>query len=129
MPPSDNKSMPIVSVIIPVYNVKPYLEESLESVINQTYKNLEIIVVDDGSNDGSEKICDEYAPKDDRIKIIHRKNGGLSVARNTGLDNMNGEYIAFLDSDDIYHPAMIQEMLLPLLYNKADCAVCKQRKN
>jgi len=122
---SENTDKPKVSVIIPVYNVKQYLKEALDSVIHQTYKNIEIIIVDDGSNDGSEKICDEYAGNDSRIRVIHEENGGLSVARNTGLDNMSGEYVAFLDSDDIYYPDMIQKMLESLLSHKTDCAVCR----
>ena len=77
---------PLVSVIIPVYNVAPYLEEALESVINQSYNNLEILVIDDGSTDGSEIICEEYVARDKRIRVIHQVNGGLSDARNTGLD-------------------------------------------
>lgn len=90
----------LISVIIPVYNVEDYLCECVDSVINQTYKNLEIILVDDGSTDSSGKICDDYAEKDERISVIHQKNGGLSAARNAGLSKSNGEYIYFLDSDD-----------------------------
>lgn len=112
---------PKVSIIIPVYNVKQYLAKALDSVINQTYKNLEIIVVDDGSNDGSEIICEEYAQQDNRIKLIHRENGGLSAARNTGLDNMTGEYVAFLDSDDVFLPKAIEKSLNALLSNNVDC--------
>lgn len=89
-----------VSVIIPVYNVEPYIKKSVDSVLTQTYKNLEIILVDDGSTDDSGKICDEYAKQDDRIQVIHQKNGGLSAARNAGLKIMTGDLIGFLDSDD-----------------------------
>ena len=121
MIPSDNIYNPKVSIIIPVYNVKQYLAEALDSVINQTYDNLEIIVVDDGSDDGSEIICEEYAQKDNRIKLIHRENGGLSAARNTGLDNMTGEYVAFLDSDDVFLPEAIKKSLNALLSNNVDC--------
>lgn len=95
-----NKSENLISVIIPIYNVESYLRECVESVINQTYKNLEIILVDDGSTDGCAAICDEYKKKDNRVKVIHKKNGGLSSARNTGLDIANGRYISFVDSDD-----------------------------
>ncbi len=91
---------PLVSVIVPVYNVEKYLIECVDSVINQTYKNLEIILVDDGSTDSSENICDEYRKIDKRIKVIHKENGGLSDARNVGLKNSNGEFVYFLDSDD-----------------------------
>lgn len=89
-----------VSVIIPVYNVEKYIANTISSVIKQTYKNIEIILVDDGSSDCSGSICDEWSKKDDRIKVIHKKNGGLSSARNTGLDNVTGEYVIFLDGDD-----------------------------
>ena len=90
----------LISVIIPVYNVESYLRECVESVINQTYENLEIILVDDGSTDSSGEICDEYLDKDSRITVIHQKNGGLSAARNAGLDACEGDYVYFLDSDD-----------------------------
>ena len=131
---SDNTYKPKVSIIIPVYNVKQYLSEALDSVINQTYKNLEIIVVDDGSNDGSEIICEEYAKKDERIKLIHRENGGLSAARNTGLDNVTGEYVAFLDSDDIFLPEAIETALKSLISYDVDCVsfryiLCKIKNN
>lgn len=89
-----------VSVIVPVYNSEEYLPMCIESILNQTYKNLEIILVDDGSKDNSLKVCNEYACRDQRIKVIHQENGGVSVARNTGLDASEGEYITFVDSDD-----------------------------
>lgn len=92
---------PLISIIVPVYNVEKYLNECLESIVNQTYENLEIILVDDGSSDNSGKICDEFALKDSRIKVIHKKNGGLSSARNSGIDIANGEYLSFIDSDDM----------------------------
>ena len=90
----------LISVIVPIYNVEKYLTKCIESIINQTYKNLEIILVDDGSPDKSPIICDEYAKKDNRIKVIHKKNGGLSDARNYGMSLATGEYISFIDSDD-----------------------------
>ena len=90
----------LVSVILPVYNVEKYLIKCLDSVIRQTYQKLEIILVDDGSTDSSGKICDEYANKDGRIKVFHKKNGGLSDARNYGIERSTGEYLAFIDSDD-----------------------------
>lgn len=91
---------PLVSIIVPVYKVEPYLRQCLDSIINQTYTNLEIILVDDGSPDGCPQICDEYAAKDKRIVVIHKENGGLSDARNAGLDICKGEYVFFVDSDD-----------------------------
>ena len=91
---------PLVSIIIPIYKVEPYLRQCLDSIINQTYANLEIILVDDGSPDRCPQICDEYAAKDNRIVVIHKKNGGLSEARNNGLDICKGEFIYFLDGDD-----------------------------
>ena len=91
---------PLISVIVPIYNVEQYLESCIESAVNQTYKNLEIILVDDGSPDNCPKICDYWAERDTRIKVIHKQNGGLSDARNAALDICEGEYIFFLDSDD-----------------------------
>ena len=117
-------SIVLVSVIVPVYNVLPYLRESLDSVINQTYKDLEIIIVDDGSTDGSDAVCEEYA-KDSRVKVIHQKNHGLSAARNVGLDIARGDYIAFLDSDDVYLPDMIQTMVEGIQKSQADVIVCE----
>ena len=98
----------LVSVIVPVYNVEDYLRECVESVIKQTYPHLEIILVDDGSTDGSGAICDEYASKDNRIRVVHQKNKGLSGARNSGLDIATGRYIIFIDSDDYIWEGTIQ---------------------
>ncbi len=92
--------MDTISVIIPVYNVEPYIRQCLDSVVHQTYKNLEIIIVDDGSPDNCGAICDEYAANDERIQVIHKENGGLASARNTGIEYASGEWIAFVDSDD-----------------------------
>ena len=100
----------LVSVIIPVYNVEKYLKDSLESIIIQTYHKLEIILIDDGSTDGSGRICDEYASKDDRIIVVHQKNGGVSKARNLGLSLAQGEYITFVDGDDTIDPSYISLM-------------------
>lgn len=114
---------PLVSVIIPVFNVLPYLREALDSVINQTYKNLEILIVDDGSTDGSGEVCDEYL-SDPRVIVIHQENKGLSGARNTALDRMTGEYVAFLDSDDAFMPEMIEKTLEAITRSKAEMSVC-----
>lgn len=105
------KVSPLVSVVVPVFNVAPYLPEALDSLINQTYRNLEILIIDDGSNDGSEIICDEYEARDSRIRVFHQDNKGLSAARNVGLDNMTGEITAFLDPDDVMYPQMIETAL------------------
>ena len=113
----------LISVIIPVYNVLPYLREALDSVINQTYRNLEIIIVDDGSVDGSGELCDNYKT-DPRVKVIHQKNKGLSGARNTGLDLMTGEYTSFLDPDDAFHPDMIRSLMELNTRYKTDLAAC-----
>ena len=91
---------PIISVIVPVYKVENYIRRCLDSLVAQTYRHLEILLVDDGSPDSSGAICEEYAEKDSRIKVIHKENGGLSSARNAALDVATGDYIAFVDSDD-----------------------------
>lgn len=101
-------SAPLVSVIIPVYKVEDYLAECVDSVLNQTYRNLEIILVDDGSPDGCGAMCDAYAAQDDRVRVIHRPNGGLSAARNSGMDIATGEFITFLDSDDWMYRGTIE---------------------
>lgn len=101
----------MVSVIVPVYNVEQYLKEAIESIIGQTYKDIEIILVDDGSTDKSGIICDEYKEKDDRIKVIHQENKGLSGARNAGLDVCSGEFVAFLDPDDAFDLDAISKMV------------------
>ena len=115
---------PLISVVIPVYNVAHYLPECIESVIAQTYKNTEIILVNDGSADSSGIICDEYAKKDNRIKVIHKPNGGLSSARNAGIDICTGEYITFIDSDDYIADDMIEQLYIALYNTKSDISVC-----
>lgn len=89
-----------ISIVVPVYNVEKYIHESLNSILNQTYKNFELLLIDDGSKDNCPQICDEYAKKDSRIRVIHKENGGLSDARNCGIKNATGDYIMFFDSDD-----------------------------
>ena len=108
---------PLVSVIVPVYNMEKYLSRCVDSITEQSYKNLEIILVDDGSTDQSPEICENYAMKDSRIKVVHKKNGGLGPARNTGLENASGEYISFIDSDDWIKENMIEELLNCALTN------------
>lgn len=115
---------PLISVIIPVYKTEQYLVRCVESVMRQTYANLEIILVDDGSPDGCPKICDEYASKDSRIKVIHKENGGLSDARNCGLDVATGDLIGFVDSDDFIKPEMFEVLCKSLYENSADISVC-----
>ena len=116
--------MSLVSIIVPIYNVEQYLRECIDSIIKQTYKNLEIILVDDGSPDNCGQICDEYAKKDDRIKVIHKENGGLSSARNAGLDIATGEYISFIDSDDYVSNNFIEELYSLCIKCDADIAEC-----
>lgn len=115
----------IVSIIVPIYNVEQYLPKCIESAIAQTYKNIEILLVDDGSPDNCPTICDEYAAKDPRIKVIHKENGGLSSARNAGLEIFGGEYVFFLDSDDWIEPTTIEKMLAAIQTNHADLCLCR----
>lgn len=119
------KQDPLISVIIPVYNVENYLEKCLDSVINQTYRNLEIILIDDGSMDTSGKICNHYALQDKRIKVVHQKNGGSSQARNQGLKQANGTYISFIDADDILDLSFVEILLYNALKNNADISGCR----
>lgn len=113
----------MVSVIIPVYNVAAYLEECVQSVLNQTYTNLEIILVDDGSTDDSGAMCDRFAATDPRVRVIHRENGGLSAARNTGLTNANGQFLYFLDSDDWIDPDTVEQLRTQLLETDSDFVI------
>ena len=113
-----------ISVIIPVYNVEKYLIRCVDSVINQTYKNLEIILVNDGSTDSSGILCDELAKSDARIKVIHKENGGLSDARNKGEESSTGDYVIFIDSDDYIHIDMINSLYFQIKSEEADVSVC-----
>ena len=113
-----------ISVIVPIYNVEKYLRQCLESITDQTYKNLEIILVNDGSPDHCGEICEEYRKKDDRIRVIHQENKGLSMARNAGLDVATGSYITFLDSDDYMRPDMLEKLYTKLLKSGSDMSVC-----
>lgn len=103
--------MPLVSIIIPIFKVEKYINECVDSVLKQTYTNLEVILVDDGSPDSCPLICDEYLSKDKRIRVVHKKNGGLSSARNSGLEIATGEYIMFIDSDDFIKTTMVSSLL------------------
>lgn len=118
---------PLISVIIPVYNVEKYIAKCIESVINQTYRNLEIIIVNDGSTDKSGTICDIYRNQDSRIKVIHKMNGGLSAARNAGIEIMSGEYVTFIDSDDYVNRRFIQILYESLVKEDADISICNYR--
>lgn len=119
-----NVENPIISVIVPIYKVEPYLRKCLNSIVGQTYRNLEIILVDDGSPDGCPVICDEYAARDKRIKVIHQANGGVSAARNAGLAEATGDWVGWVDSDDWIEPDMYEYMLKNALKYGADIAVC-----
>lgn len=118
------KNEAIVSIIIPVYNAKKYLSNTLDSVVKQTYKNLEIILVNDGSTDNSKDICESYAKIDKRIKVINKENGGVSSARNYGLALAKGEYISFVDSDDFLFEDMIETLVNDIQNTNAEIAVC-----
>ncbi|MGL4876269.1 MAG: glycosyltransferase [Clostridium sp.] len=116
---------PEISIIVPVYNVEKYLRRCIDSIINQTFKNFELILIDDGSTDNCLKICNEYAEKDDRIIVIHKNNEGCSVARNKGLKIAIGKYIGFVDSDDTIEPTMYEEMFnLIEKYESTDLVEC-----
>lgn len=118
-------NMPMVSIIIPVYKVEAYLSRCLDSVIRQTYHNLEIILVDDGSPDNCGKICDKYAELDGRIKVVHKLNGGVSNARNTGLKNItSGKWVTWVDADDWIEPDIVEYLVKKALIYEADIAVC-----
>lgn len=114
----------LVTIIIPIYQAEEYVERCIQSVRNQTYKNLEILLIDDGSEDKSADICDRFAMLDSRITVFHKKNGGLSDARNYGIDRANGEYLAFIDADDYVTEDFIETLLDCCIRNKSDLAVC-----
>ncbi len=116
--------MPLVSVVIPVYNVIDYLDRCVRSVLLQSYINLEILLVDDGSTDGSGSKCDEYLELDKRIRVLHKENGGLSDARNAGIEASKGQYICFIDSDDYVHTDYIMILYDCIINNAADIAIC-----
>lgn len=113
-------STPLISLIVPVYNISKYLERCVDSIINQSYGNMEIILIDDGSTDHSGQICDAYSQKDKRVRVIHKINGGLSSARNAGLDAIKGQYVGFVDGDDFIDKYMYETLVKAILDNDAD---------
>ena len=115
----------LISIIVPIYNVSKYLDRCMESLLKQTYTNIEIIMVDDGSPDDCGSKCDDYASRDRRIKVIHKQNAGLGMARNSGLDIANGKYVAFIDSDDYVDIEMIEKLYHRLQNTKADTCFCR----
>ena len=114
----------MISIIVPIYNVEKYLSKCIDSILAQTYNDIEVILVDDGSPDNCPMICDEYAQKDNRVIVIHQKNAGVSAARNAGLKAAHGEYIGFVDPDDWISSSMYQEMITALERENADLAIC-----
>lgn len=116
---------PIISIIVPIYNVEKYLPKCIESILNQNFKEFELILINDGSTDNSGKICDLYAEKDNRIKIIHKKNGGVSSARNSGLNAVSGEYIGFVDPDDYIDKDMYRNLYELCKSNNCDIGICR----
>lgn len=117
----------LISIIVPVYMAEKYLNRCIESILCQTYKNFELILVDDGSPDTSGDLCDYWAGQDSRVKVIHKENGGASSARNCGLKIAKGKYIAFVDSDDWLEPNMYEQLYKLLEENKAQMAICGMR--
>lgn len=127
-PLSEGEQTEKISVAIAIYNIEEYLERAVDSVLNQTYRNLEVILVDDGSTDGCPAICDRYAQADSRIRVIHKENGGLHSARNVGIEEATGTYLTFFDGDDWLEPQMYEVMLSALKEQHADLAVCRYRQ-
>lgn len=120
--------MELVSIIVPVYNIEEYIDRCVKSIVSQTYRNLEIILVDDGSKDHSGAACDMWALQDSRIKVVHKSNGGLSDARNAGINAATGQYIAFIDGDDEIHSEMIQRLYGIMQSSSADISMCRIQK-
>lgn len=120
--------MELISIIVPVYNVKNYLRMCVDSIVNQTYENLEILLLDDGSTDGSAELCDELAETDARIKVYHQKNSGISATRNVGISMAAGEYIGFVDSDDYVDSTMYEKMITKIKEENGDLVICGYQK-
>lgn len=123
----DLTDSPLISVVIPLYNVDRYLSRCLDSVVAQTYKNLEILLIDDGSTDRGPSICDEYATKDPRIVVVHKENGGLSDARNKGIDEMTGTYVTFIDSDDYVDEDYVETLYNMIAEDNTKLSICSHR--
>ena len=119
-----DKNTPLISIIVPVYNVEKYLEKCVDSIINQTYKNIEIILVDDGSRDSSGKLCDRYSAIDSRIVVLHKQNEGLSMTRNRGVEIANGDYVMFVDSDDWLDEEICETLLNAITHYGVESAMC-----
>ena len=127
---NNNKNMnPKVSIIVPVYNVEAFLDECVRSVLAQTYENIEIVLIDDGAKDNSGKMCDDYALEDERIVVIHKENGGLSSARNAGIEKATGDYLIFVDSDDVISPSMVETMVSKALEYDTDIVSSRITEN
>lgn len=122
-------SRPLLSIIIPVYNAEPYLRDSIGSILAQTYDNFEIVMIDDGSTDGSLALCEELASKDKRIRVFHKPNSGVAATRNFGLDNALGDYIGWVDSDDIISPIMYESMISLAIEHDADIVQCSHTRD
>ena len=114
---------PLISIIVPCYNVEKYLQKCVDSILNQTYRNLEVILVDDGSTDSTPQMCDEYQKRDERVKVIHKVNGGLADARNVAIDCFKGEYVTFIDSDDYVALDLVETLFGLIVQNNADMSV------
>ncbi|MCI6652050.1 MAG: glycosyltransferase [Ruminococcus sp.] len=121
----DSKKRALVSIIVPVYNVSEYLDRCIESIVNQTYRDIEVVLIDDGSTDNCPQMCDEWAEKDSRIRVIHKSNAGVSVARNLGIQKATGEYITFVDSDDYVYPEYCSKLVQLMETEKADLTHCR----
>lgn len=119
---------PLITIIVPVYNTKKYLKRCVDSLLSQSYTNLEIILIDDGSSDGSEQMCDDFAQKDQRIQSLHKANGGLSSARNYALDRMTGKYVSFVDSDDFVSNIYVEKLYELIEKYNADISVCDENR-
>lgn len=117
-----------ISVIVPVFNVEAYLPQCLDALLGQTYRHAEFLLIDDGSTDCSAPICDDYARRDERVRVLHQKNGGAAHARNVGMNLASGAYIAFVDSDDVPHPDYLEKLLQQMEDNGADISVCAYQK-